>query len=897
MGSHMPIVSSHVPLQAFVSSVMSEDMAPARSVCFDLLAGYLRVWEFERTPPAPVTAQEAYLGGVERSDLVIWLVGNRTPQAVRDEIELALQQEKPGLVFLFPSDARDAASHALIELARHRWKTANVSDLDDFAESLELALSDVLADAFRNRRQLPARALHLESLYRRLGGRAVAQWQALGVTIAKAQELLADSSVGTLVELLPDESDRVVVLVGDVGSGKTLAAIRFLRASLEAGGDHSPLPVWLDATSEFTTVESAIAQETRGLGDYRTDGVTLVLDGIDERTDRPLNSVLTECRAVANGFPHTTVLITSRPIPNLRDVPEVREHPPLSLDESAELMNRAFGLQVSAWDLSGYPAPVREAISRPLFSLLLGRTRTRRADVSGATTANLIADLVTGAVGHTGAPPTVREALSRMARRSIDSDGRPVAKSDIGTSDLIAILIRTRLVVETGAGDGLAFAVPVLRDWFGAGAIESGIADIQHVASNELQVERWRFAIFVALATMPRENVDDLLDVLARRFPAVASEAIEDAQANWSGQYGTLALPDAIELGSHYRRAIAAFLHGLEPASKALRPSHVPTLPILGVRLVGNHFVAMWREGELATNDPVVALPSDVQPPDWSVPGWSWTEISAAHSSPVWPWARARSELRHQLRQLIEDWGFVMTESPMRPELQWRAAVALAKRGDHDYRPIPITDLTRLLAGRTSRDVLRTRRGLIPIAPLLELVQKGTPFVECPYPDRDEEMTGMVWSGFSQTALLARTRAVYTTALAIYSELVTGFFPNFARRLEIAALMPLRLVGRLAPPKGGSWPSLYYRLEPLPPSMRNEIDIELAPMLPDRFPGLDDLGRHIRELRPESPWLQASAHTTILEVFGGAPATRLAFDWLAKDLHRHHWLDRLPSRF
>jgi hypothetical protein len=61
---------------------------------------------------------------------------------------------------------------------------------------------------------------------------------------------------------------------------------------------------------------------------------------------------------------------------------------------------------------------------------------------------------------------------------------------------------------------------------------------------------------------------------------------------------------------------------------------------------------------------------------------------------------------------------------------------------------------------------------------------------------------------------------------------------------------------------------------------------------------LDDLAQLIKERRPvESPWIGASLYSTVVEVFGEAPATAMAFAWLAKDLMKHHWLVRLPSRF
>jgi putative oxidoreductase len=49
--------------------------------------------------------------------------------------------------------------------------------------------------------------------------------------------------------------------------------------------------------------------------------------------------------------------------------------------------------------------------------------------------------------------------------------------------------------------------------------------------------------------------------------------------------------------------------------------------------------------------------------------------------------------------------------------------------------------------------------------------------------------------------------------------------------------------------------------------------------------------------RPDaSPWLTGSTRSTVLDVFGATPATRLAEDWLADDLNQVGWLARKRLR-
>jgi hypothetical protein len=77
----------------------------------------------------------------------------------------------------------------------------------------------------------------------------------------------------------------------------------------------------------------------------------------------------------------------------------------------------------------------------------------------------------------------------------------------------------------------------------------------------------------------------------------------------------------------------------------------------------------------------------------------------------------------------------------------------------------------------------------------------------------------------------------------------------------------------------------------------NEVSIDLSEEQL-AWESLSELAETIRDMRPGvSAWIPASSHSTRLEVFGDAPATAIAFDWLAADLMANQWLERRPSRF
>jgi hypothetical protein len=99
-----------------------------------------------------------------------------------------------------------------------------------------------------------------------------------------------------------------------------------------------------------------------------------------------------------------------------------------------------------------------------------------------------------------------------------------------------------------------------------------------------------------------------------------------------------------------------------------------------------------------------------------------------------------------------------------------------------------------------------------------------------PHTPPDEAPTGFVWGGFSDEALLARTREVYTAAFAIYTAFVRFFFATFSPGLRLAQLLPVNMAGRLIPPSVDRFgPGLSYTMHPLPFGSASRIEIELSP--------------------------------------------------------------------
>ena len=110
------------------------------------------MWAFENMPASSEPPREYYLRAVANADFVIWLVGQKTPQAVVDEINTCISVEGRLLAFMLPVETRDEQTRQLVktvkESAYATWR--NVDDLADLRDEIQAALSGEVNRLVRN---------------------------------------------------------------------------------------------------------------------------------------------------------------------------------------------------------------------------------------------------------------------------------------------------------------------------------------------------------------------------------------------------------------------------------------------------------------------------------------------------------------------------------------------------------------------------------------------------------------------------------------------------------------------------------------------------------------------------------------------------------------------------
>lgn len=894
------------PLSAFISSVMREETTWARDTATDALTinPTLVPWAFEHTPASSGDAVSTYLEKVRECDIFVWLAWSETTEAVANEVREALAHGKRMWVFLLPAESRDALTGELIAEVRTHIKTVDVHDADHLRELVSLTYSDEVIRAMRAKPGY-TRLAYLEQLGRRSRARMVSRWMALGLQTAEAIGFANDPSVGAPPrEALPTDEARLRVLVGPVGAGKSVVAERALQLAIVSAleWETAPIPVFLHMRDTRDGLEAALRAATEEIGDVRLQGVFAVVDGADEVETPLATRVIEEARELVAALPQTQILVTSRPTAVLEKVRERVELPELSPDEARALVGRVAGYEVTVGMEGGWPASVQDAIRRPLFAILLGLNR-RAGQLEPTSTGELLDALVREAIEAAEIAEFV--PLMRRLAAFITERGGPVEASTIGGLPEQVATHASRLVRQEG--ELVDFALPVLTQWFAAEALTSGTVTAEEVVAEPSRLDRWRYALAIALSRGSAGFIEAAMDALVSSEPGFAAEIVEDSFRSLMSPSESAAVP-AIEAGERLRHAFETWGRAIEPLDRLVLPERDNSgkLPTLGVQVGGGYFEFGWRRG-FDLSEPVVELPSGtsiLRPPD----DWLLERVGVWADERGWSWRWSLETLRGHVKQLLERRHLEVGHRELLDEALWVLSQLAARRGTLDHTPIPRADVEALVSNLdVNTPLIRLTDRFASTSQILrrlaEMNAAGETDILPPWPGPDLSFAGggFIWDPYSPERQLERTRAVYGAALSAYAAIADAWFPKLKARMQMAVTMPAVLRGAFrpspAPPSQFTdTPTLSWYLDPLPRGEQSRVEIqfeeEVAAQRGDEEwrERLERRHRKLVDLRPEaSNWISITETFGVSDVFQGAPLAPLVYDWLKRDLDAIKW--------
>lgn len=629
--------------------------------------------------------------------------------------------------------------------------------------------------------------------------------------------------------------------------------------------------------------------------------VELVIDGADEGGTADPNELLAEARVLVRTWPSSTVLVTARPIGPFERTQEGLRLPSLDLGEIADLVTRVARADYSVGYLNSLPASLKDAVSLPLFAVMLGAYRARSHPRDPFSLADLIASVIDSAVPLKLRKADAGSALRWLAARAMERGGGAVPVHEVASDDLREVLLASRFVSQES--QCLAFHLRLFTDWFAAKSLADEIPAGLNKAEPRV-LDLWENALTIACGVLPSAMIDDLLKPIAIADPGFAASVVANGVARWAG-YGAPDLPPAKECGVRLRIAMQAWCEGLGRLAQEIGPCRPDgTLPPLGLRVEGCSLVGAWHEhpGTSELED-IFDLPEATHPFD----GWRRLQYSHPAKESAWSWRWTLEDLRHRHADYLDGRPLVSDTGALFEEAAWDAAIALTGRGSLDQRPIPVVDVKNALQDIQSEDdVIRIHKDHYHVGLLrkkLSLLQSTQEnLLKEPWPSADIPTPAgpgrrKVWAHYTPHRLLDRVRAVYGGAIEAYEWLVPNWFPRFSHSMKTYLALPAILRGWLVVnPDARDYrgePTLVWRFEPLPRGSASRTEIEFAETVPRMWEEISQLRDQVRQLRPElSERVRVSGGETTLRVFQRRPATELAYKWLVNDLRAVYWLDR-----
>lgn len=727
----------------------------------------------------------------------------------------------------------------------------------------------------------------LNEMARASRGRCLERWLANGLTHVQAEELFDDASLGAMGIKLYASPLRVALLTGELGAGKSLQGERFLQSAIRHAlvQADAPIPIYIPARAAAGQLREVARAAASGLGDPSIHGAAIVVDGLDEAGMNEAESLLREARVLAESWPSTAIILTSRPLPIFDQADEKVDVAPLSDAEAVGLMGRVAGRELRDDYLLALPPSVRPAVRRPLFAVLVGVYLRERDVIYPRSSADLLDTLVERAIGRSALDrASAHTLLHRLAVASTERGGVPVSAAEVGTRNEVIQLLDTRLVVERDRA--LGFPLPLLTQWFAAQALIADVVSPNDIARDGQRLEHWRYALALLTGTAGHETVTRVLTPIAVQFPASAAEIVHEALPEQWGRQGNLHLPTAKECGQRLYAAMSAWTQGVGPLAPHIAPLRADgtVTTVAAAVATDGGLIVSWYQGQEALPNVVPLAQYYNQHTAWRD---GWPELRIAHPvpQPAWAWRWTLDKLVGETKRIVEQHVLPLPDGPLRDEAIWRLALSLVgHKHSLDHDPIPITGLETMMAPyATYAHVHFNGEDVDPqlvLAILRTLRRSGTEVICSPWPRPDlpeeKQLHNYVWSPYSDAQLLARTRAVYEAALKGYEQIVATWFPKFASRLATMQQMPVRIVGNLVrgDDDNGTPPILWSHRERLPQGAMSAASIEMSDGSNEDMTKHDD----------------ARYGWEAVRIFGDTPATDLAYGWLMSDLRRVRWL-------
>ena len=341
--------------------------------------------------------------------------------------------------------------------------------------------------------------------------RCVMRWQAAGVRQELAEELANDPTANSLPSgRLNDDTRKVTVLVGPIGSGKSLVAERFFQEAVNRAltAPDAPTPLYLDSSDVAGRLSDAVQRAIYEHGSNPSDGAMVFVQEATGGEYTNINSMLNDARVVVQSFPNTRLVLASRDIPSICHPEEIVRVPELSESQATALIDRVASIECGRF-LPSWRTSVRSAIRRPLFAILLANYLKLESINFPRSKSDLLVSLVNKALDRVQIDrEKADDVLEFIALQSIERGGGYIPESEVVTQDRtrqITALCDAGLVVRRS--NAVAFPLAILGEWFAAQSLAKGNPATHQLIQDPERLERWFYPLAISITLGSHEVV------------------------------------------------------------------------------------------------------------------------------------------------------------------------------------------------------------------------------------------------------------------------------------------------------------------------------------------------------------------------------------------------------
>lgn len=694
-----------------------------------------------------------------------------------------------------------------------------------------------------------------------------------GLTKDKSCQILKGLIESNKFNYLLGSDNRIVYVMGDFGSGKSLALSVLYIKKLQNG--ESAYFIGANQLSSEYSIEQYI-----NIGKDNTP-ITVFIDGLDEVSFATCKSIIDDVNIISELNSNVNFVISSRPIQYLiklypKNIINIKE---LDRDESCDLIEEIAGGTAPIQILNGWGNDFWETVSNPFFAIICGKYLADKNGLFNLSKPEMISYLITSSIKKYDSEDNLKNQLELLSIRYIFNGMHKLLISDIDSKIIIDDILKTGLVqVEN---DYAIFNLPIIAQWLGAEAIKDGKVKIEDIIISDNYIASWRYSLMILVGNISYKDSFKILACLVKHYPGLVSTIIKDNIVYGKNE----SLPPAEECAKRIADCMEVWVNSIPSLAKFIAPVDHNSKPYNFKFRIDGDFTYIWWDSSYE-NKPYEVISTQ---PDKYCAFYS----SRIPKTTIWPWIITFNFLSQHLKKLVKGKPFFVDIPELRKEGVYDIARKTLHLGSLYREDIKIDEVSEHIKKYGNGDPILQYE-------INKLTSYGQKVIEYPHlkPDNDYVSGKYVWDLYSKPRQILLAQEIYLKGLQSYQQLCDGLFNGLNNVMPMRLMLPadLKMEFYYSDSMFGKEPCVRWWLICKNSDQHNSVSlinekeskIDLGSNMNEIF---KDIQSSIMQYRVKNHSLcPITIHSEILNIFNELPLTRLVISWLKHDLIAIDWI-------